>query len=500
MNDHAGAVLVIDDDADTRHNLRDILELDDYRVETAGSVGEALRRTDWADYVAVLLDRRLPDGDAAQVLPRLRQLAPAAAFLIITGHGDVEGAIAALRLGAADYLLKPLSPDLLRSRLAGVVHARHAAAEIGRLNKDLQHRVTELQALLDVVPIGIAIAQDPACRFVRANRALTRLLRVDPGANVSMSAPEGERPPVQFLSAGKEVAAAALPLQQAAARGVEVPATELELVLADGTAFHLLVSAAPLFDEARRPRGAIAALVDVTERKRDEERLLQSERLAAIGQMMTGLAHESGNALARSQSCLEMLSWEVEDRPEAVSLIGRIQNAQDHLKQLYEEVRGYAAPLRLELEDWDVGWVWRQAWDHLAVARQGRDAVLADDAAGVDLRCPVDQFRLEQVFRNILENALAACKDPVRVTVWAEAAELDGRPALRVAVRDNGPGLGPEQARRIFEPFFTTKTKGTGLGMAIAKRIVEAHGGGITAHSAPGAGAEIVLLLPRANP
>ena len=76
-------------------------------------------------------------------------------------------------------------------------------------------------------------------------------------------------------------------------------------------------------------------------------------------------------------------------------------------------------------------------------------------------------------------------------------AELDGRAAIRVTVRDNGPGLGPGDRQRIFEPFFTTKTKGTGLGMAIARRIVEAHGGRITAVEGTGRGAEIVITLPR---
>ena len=99
----------------------------------------------------------------------------------------------------------------------------------------------------------------------------------------------------------------------------------------------------PTSPASRAPR-------DVTELKKAQELALRSERLAAIGQMMTGLAHESGNALARSQSCLEMLAWEVEDRPEALELIDRIQKAQDHLQQLYEEVRSYAAPLRLERE------------------------------------------------------------------------------------------------------------------------------------------------------
>src|SRR5262249_46542838 len=114
--------------------------------------------------------------------------------------------------------------------------------------------------------------------------------------------------------------------------------------------------------------------------------------------------------------------------------------------------------------------------------------------------CAVDQFRLEQVFRNILDNALAACRDPVRIELRATVAELHGRPALLVAVRDNGPGLSAEQQRRIFGPLFTTQTKGTRLGMAIAKRIVEAHGGQIAARSAPDSGAEIAITLPRDTP
>ena len=102
-----------------------------------------------------------------------------------------------------------------------------------------------------------------------------------------------------------------------------------------------------------------------------------------------------------------------------------------------------------------------------------------------------------RVFRNILENALGACEDPVDIAVsWSEA-EIAGRPAVRVAVRDNGPGLTPQQQKKIFEPFYTTKIRGIGLGMAIVKRIVEAHGGQITVAPARGRGTEALITLPR---
>jgi signal transduction histidine kinase len=259
--------------------------------------------------------------------------------------------------------------------------------------------------------------------------------------------------------------------------------------------------------ELQATLGALNALLDLdlaqiegvyqAEYSAREERLLQTERLAAIGQMMTGLAHESGNALARSQVCLEMLAIQVEDRPKALDLVERIQKAQDHLMQLYEEVRGYAAPLTLERQRVSLASVWRQAWGTLELVRKGRDVSLQEEMAGIDLYCCADSFRLQQVFRNILENALAACKDPVELTIACTAAYMHGKLALRIAVRDNGPGLNGEQRQRIFDPFFTTKTKGTGLGMAIAKRIVEAHGGVIAVGAGAAPGAEILLTLPR---
>jgi PAS domain S-box-containing protein len=254
---------------------------------------------------------------------------------------------------------------------------------------------------------------------------------------------------------------------------------------------------------ALTPPGAVAILLlghDITELQEAQRQALRAERLAAIGQVFTSLAHESRNALQRGQACLERLAWRLQDRPEALDLVARACQAQDHLLRLYEDVRHVAAPLPLDYGRCDLAGVWREVWDGLTSAGPPRDTRLREETAGVDLGCDADRFRLAQVFRNILENALAACPDPVRVTVSCRATDLGGRPALEVAVRDNGPGLSAEQRRRIFEPFFTTKVKGTGLGMAIAKRIVEAHGGQIAVGAGPPPGAEIVLTLPRERP
>jgi PAS domain S-box-containing protein len=476
-------VLVIDDDDDTRTNLRDILSLDGHEVELAASAAEALGSRDWAQVSAVLLDRRLPDGTAEQLLPELRQRAPEAAVLIVTGYSDLQGAIAALRQGAADYILKPINPEALRASLLRV-------ADRLRLTREKASSDEAFRTLVEAAPCLIVILRpDHTVAYInRYARAITGRHGDDVLGKDFVRA---------FLA--EEGSALVADNLRRALAGEAVRLVDSAVLCEDGTRRWVLWNAERLPSYEGAP-AVLAVGQDITARKLAQEKALQAERLAAIGQMMTGLAHESGNALARSQACLEMLVLEVQDRPEALELLGRIQKAQDHLQQLYDEVRNYAAPLKLEREEWALDAIWRQAWANLAVRRQGREATLREDVGGLGLHCFVDPFRLEQVFRNIFDNALAACKGPLEVLVRARPSRLDGAPAVQVEVCDNGPGLGPEQRRRIFEPFFTTKTKGTGLGMAIARRIVEAHGGQIAVgpgHALGPTGAEIDITLPR---
>ena len=246
------------------------------------------------------------------------------------------------------------------------------------------------------------------------------------------------------------------------------------------------------------PRGVLTIGHDITDLRKAQQRALQAERLAAIGQMVAGLAHESRNALQRSQACLEMLVRRVANQPDALDLLTGIQEAQDDLHRLYEEVRNYAAPIILDRRECLLRDLLQEAWVRLEPLRKGREARLREH--GVEApSCAVDRFRIGQVFRNVLDNALAACQDPVEVDVeWTETY-LNGKSAVCVAVVDNGPGLTPAQRRNLFEPFFTTKTQGTGLGMAIAKRIVEAHEGTIEIGYGYGPGGRIVITLPTGN-
>jgi PAS domain S-box-containing protein len=136
---------------------------------------------------------------------------------------------------------------------------QRSKAEIVKLDRDLERRVTELQTLLDVIPIGISIAQDPQCSHIKVNPSLSRLLKLPADANASKSAPEPEQPSYKIYRNGRELKALELPMQYAAANGVDVIDAELDLVVDEGDpAVKLISNAAPLFDEQGRTRAVLA--------------------------------------------------------------------------------------------------------------------------------------------------------------------------------------------------------------------------------------------------
>jgi two-component system, LuxR family, sensor kinase FixL len=231
-----------------------------------------------------------------------------------------------------------------------------------------------------------------------------------------------------------------------------------------------------------------------------EQRLIQNERLAAIGQMVTGLAHESRNALQRSRACLDMLELDLAESPEQLDWVQRTKSALVELQTLYEEVRNYAAPIKLEMAEHQLCQIAKDVWRQLDTLHSSKEIQLVIDRDSANA-CRCDRRRISQVIRNIFENAIAVAPHGSTVFIATDADRNATGDFATIRIVDEGPGLNETQSEKIFEPFFTTKTKGTGLGMAISKRIVEAHGGTITVGNGQWTpsltpGAEIVFSLP----
>ncbi len=178
-----------------------------------------------------------------------------------------------------------------------ITERKQSEERVAALQSDLESRIRELETLQDLLPVGVAIAEDPLCRSMRANRSLLEMLGARPGTNVSVTADPGERPGWRICRDGRELGADELPLQRCAAQGVAIRDEECDVVFNDGRLVHLLISANPLRDDADELKGCVGVLIDITERRRNEQvsRFLAeaSANLAALndpGSTLKGVA------------------------------------------------------------------------------------------------------------------------------------------------------------------------------------------------------------------
>lgn len=471
-------LIVVEDDADTRTNLRDILELDGYHVELAASASEARACVQAPGKCIVILDRKLPDGSSEELLPQLRELAPLTDVIVVTGFADLDSTIAALRQGAADYILKPINPDALRASIQRIVQR-------WEIEKALHHEHDFADRILKTAEaVVVVLALDGS--IVRFNPYLTIISGWSLVDTVGKDwfdtfLPECDRH--QFRETFQKIIA-----------GLEASGIVNPICTRTGQLRHMRWSNTTLKDELGKPTAVLAIGLDITDLVTAQSRALQAERLAAIGQTMTALAHESRNALQRIQASVEMLSLELVNNPQTHDDIRAITKSVKELQNLLDEVRSFAAPIVLQHQPSNLPDIWHRAWRSLLAHRQGRQTTLHESIIDEGLVVEVDDFRMEQVFRNLFENSLAACSDSVVIEIDCKSSVAKDH--IEITVTDNGPGLAADQRERVFDAFYTTKSNGTGLGMAIVRRILEAHNGSIRVQDNPSGGAQFVLTLP----
>lgn len=251
-------------------------------------------------------------------------------------------------------------------------------------------------------------------------------------------------------------------------------------------------------NEARRARATTADLEEANRRLRDAEASVRrSERLAALGQLTAGLAHEIRNPLGTMKASAEMLLERLSQENElALELAGYISSEVDRTNSLITRFLEFARPVQLRLAPTDLNALTDCAIDQLA--RQTPSAaprIHRNYDPGIPL-VQADGELLECVVCNLINNALQASPEGATVTVKTLAAP--GR--VELAVIDRGSGVKPEHREQIFNPFFTTKPSGVGLGLAITAKIVDEHGGHISLNSEPGRGSTFVVSLPLVPP
>jgi signal transduction histidine kinase len=247
-----------------------------------------------------------------------------------------------------------------------------------------------------------------------------------------------------------------------------------------------------LRDQSEKHRRAAEHLAEANRQVLEaQEAVRRSDRLAALGQLSAGLAHELRNPLGTIRASAEMLSRQVSAENEvAREVAGFIASEVDRTNSLVTRFLQFARPLELRLEKADLAQMLDRAIT-IAEREVNGIAIYRNYEPGIP-PFPFDAELMEHVFYNLIVNAAQATTQGGAVTVKSRA---HGNMA-EVAVIDRGVGITPETMRNIFNPFFTTKTHGVGLGLAIVAKIVDQHGGRIAVESQPGEGSIFCVSLP----
>ena len=403
-----------------------------------------------------------------------------------------------------------------------------------RAERELEKTKAFLSAAIEHSPVGIGVAEMPGVTLTLANPAARRILGIpDFQAGQMNYLLEDAFPWTCHKPDGTTYAMEELPLPQAVLHGVSIENQEMRIRRADGQECWVLLSSSPIRDKSGRIIAGIAVFADITERKRMEDLVVQSEKMMSLGGLAAGMAHEINNPLGiivhAAQNAQRRLSTGLAANEQAAKNAGitlealgryiRDRSIDVYIQDIMEAGHRAARIVRSMLNFSRPRQAQRSLVSMASILDKALELVQGDFdlKTDYDLRkitierryAPsnpsgyFDESEIVQVFLNIIKNAAQAMgakkyrKDEIpyiRLTLGVEEGQI------RVDIEDNGPGMDEKTCKRIMEPFFTTKQvgKGTGLGLSVTYFIVtNSYGGSLQVASEPGHGTCFTVRLPR---
>jgi PAS domain S-box-containing protein len=421
---------------------------------------------------------------------------------------DVKIRIRENRLITVDFMLSPLLDDegevthLVPSAI-DITERRQAEDAAEKSAARERVRAQELETLLRATPAAIWIAHDTECRQITGNPASYRLLRMPENSNASASASPSEAPLRSFqeFRGNVPVPPHELPVQMAASQGIEVQGAELTLRFNDGDERHIYGNASPLRGPDGAVYGAISAFIDITERKRAEEALMDADRRK--DEFLAMLAHELRNPLAAIRSAAHLLKLKGTDEASLSWSRDVIERQVKQLTRLIEDLldvsRINSGKIKLRRDLLDVRQIIARSVEAVRPLFDAKQHKLEVLPTPQGMPVKADPARLEQVIGNVLTNAAKYTDNGGLISL---SGVLEGSWVV-IRVRDNGIGIAPHMLPQVFDLFTQVKSTpdrsqgGLGLGLSLVKTLVELHGGTVYAASdGPGQGSEFTIRLP----
>ena len=495
--------MLIDDEPDILRVLSMSLKADGYDVVSASNGTEGVAAFEKEQPDIVITDIKMPGMDGIEVLKEIKALNTDTEVIIITGHGDIENAIEALKHGASDFINKPVRDEALSIALRRAREKFDIRQQLKEYTTDLERKVDEATRevrrrsnfqinLIRSSNDGI-VATDKELKIVIYNPTARRIFGYTPAETINkMKA--GDLFPADLTDDLQAALAGQNNIKNLAWR-------EMTITCKDGENIPVRASSTILL-ETDRPVGTVAFFQDLREIKRLERELLKSERLAAIGQTVAGLAHGIKNILhgLKGGSYLVDIGIQKNESEKLKKGWDMIKRNIGRTSNLVMDLLSYSKEREPEFEACQPNQI---ADDVCALvadkARENNVKLVKDFDASIG-EVFMDPNSVHEVLLNLMSNAVDAClfdedtSKNFRV-VLKTIHEKDN--VIQFEISDNGLGMDDEVVKKLFTSFFSTKGhRGTGLGLMVTRKLIAEHDGSIDVKSQPGKGTTVIVRMP----
>jgi PAS domain S-box-containing protein len=486
-------IIIIDDDKGMCKTLSRILELDGYKVSTANTASEGIEFIKKGHFNLAVVDIKLPDMDGVDLLELLRKIDQELSVIMMTAYASTENAIKALNIGADAFVTKPFDIEELRVVVKKSIEKQRLSNEKKRLEKELKESLEKYMELFESINDALAVFMIPDGKLGIYNTRFAGLF------GYSEQELKGKRL-LDFVYTEDLPKAQERFDKKIAGEEVE-DIYEIRMLNRNGEVFFLEIGDRP-YSQKGKTVGIEVIMRDISERRKIEEQLIQSEKLRAVGQMASGVAHDFNNALAIILGITELLERQVNSlNPEeikrqlkvietaaldAAETVRRIQEftriridkeySKVNINEIVEEVKEMSKPR------------WKDQAQEKGINIE-LTTLLEKDLPPV----MGNPSELREVLTNVIFNSIDAMPEGGKIVIETRNINKE----IQIQVTDTGEGIPQEVRRRIFDPFFTTKgVISDGLGLSIAYNIITRQGGRIEIESEERKGTAVKIILP----
>jgi len=498
-------ILLIEDNPDHILFTKKILEKESGQFECApvGEVKEGLRKIIEESYDLILCDYRLPGFTALDILKEMRSKGKDLPLVVVTASGSEKVAVDLMKEGAYDYVVKDASyGDILPVVVKRSMERFNAKKERENLETKVKQAAEEWEATFNSITDLISI-HNLDFKIIRVNKAFTKRFGMKPEEVIGKSCYE-------ILHGTKE------PLDNCPhKKALETKKSQQMEFFDPRFRIYLEASVSPIFNENGEVTATVHILKDISARKKAEqkladayqevkdtqEQLVQSSKMAAIGQLAAGISHELNQPLTGIKGFAQVAFLDLDEQSPLRADLQKIIEQADRMDIIIQNVRLFAKKSEFVLKEFDIN---KSIEDTLMLLTEQLKVLNIRLQESLGSNLPLikgDANQLQQVFLNLITNArdaIDSLKRPEGGEITIKTYLSQDKKNIEIIIQDTGCGIPGENLPNIFNPFFTTKSPagGMGLGLSIVYRIIESHNGKIDVESQAGRGATFKILLP----